>query len=78
MSTKGTIADVTTDGMYVHFYTECFDAHPAPVYIELWEQGGDTNHSMTVVMPLDKALQLADDLAKWAAGMREWQAKEKL
>lgn len=78
MSTKGTIAGVDNSEMFVHFYTECLDAHPEPVYIEMWAQGDETNESMTVSMPLDKALKLADDLAKWAAGMREWLAKEKL
>jgi len=70
MSTKGTIADVTIDGMFVHFYAECFEAHPQPVYIEMWEQGESDNASMTVSMPQANALSLADDMAAWAAAVR--------
>ena len=75
MSTKGTIADVTTDGMFVHVYTECFDSHPQPVYIEMWEQGEQTNLSMTVVMSQENALSLAEAMTKWAASVRENNAR---
>lgn len=84
MSTKGTIADITTgtaeksDQAFMHIYTECFDDHPPPVYFNLWEQGEEDNLSMTVCFPQDKALELADDLARWAADTRAWNAKEKL
>ena len=76
MSTKGTIAGVETPEMYVHIYTECFYAPPAWVCLEVWEQGDTDNHSMTVSMPQDKALQLADDMTRWATGIREWMAKQ--
>lgn len=76
MSTKGTIADVTIDDMFVHFYTECFDGPPQPVYIEMWEQGEEANQMMMVSMPQEYALKLADDLTRWAASIREWTGRE--
>lgn len=77
MSTKGTIAGIETEGMFVHLYNECSDGNPQPVYIEMWEQGENTNHTMVVCMPQDKALELADDMAMWAKSIREFNAKEK-
>ena len=75
MSTKVTIAGVTTDDLFVHIYIECFDESPEPVYIAMWRHVEETNRIMAVSMPQKEALQLADDLARWASSVRENNAR---
>ena len=75
MSTKFSIAYVNTDGELVHIYTDCFDEPPCPVYIELGAHGENANHEMTLRIPQAKALQLADEMTKWAASTRAWAEK---
>ena len=84
MSTKSSISYLTLietigDEEFhadVHLYTECFDADPQPVYLTVSEQGVWSNQEMTLGIPQDQALQLADELTAWAARVRGAQAAE--
>ena len=84
MSTKGSIASVDLTEVvgkekyhaHIHLYHECFDKAPQPVYLEVWQQGVWSNQNVQMVIPCEKALELADQLAAWAAKERNWRKQQ--
>ena len=82
MSTRGTIAIARTTevvgdetyGQSLHFYEECFDDE-RNVYCELFQQGVFSNVTHGADLTREEGLKLFEELGKWAAEQREWDAK---
>jgi hypothetical protein len=59
------------DAAYLHFYEECFDEWPGPLYLEMWQQTTPVTVA-TVAIPPEVALKMADELSAWAARVRKY------